>query len=396
MIPYATDAPIYHWPKATVALIVVNTLVFGFTIGMTDEQIIPWLLTYGDGLHPLQWVSSLFLHAGLMHLIGNMIFLWSFGLVVEGKVGSLVFLAIYLGIGVAQSAIEQVLFLGHDGGASLGASGVIYGLLALCLVWAPRNEFSCLVFWRFMPSVWEVPILWFAVLYIGMEVLGVVRFGASPSGALAHVLGAVIGFPLAVLMLNRGWVDCENWDLFAVLQRREGRSKEKASLMLAKKKTSRFGAWSSTKTKKKRPNEAVETTPEDRAADALRRLQRLAGQGDADATLVAYRKARDLPAWSPSERDLMDLVKPLLVQRAWSAATPLMRDYIQRFPGQGDRMRLKLAQVLIRDLDRPTRALRVLGEIGTLPAQLDALRLQLIRQAEQMQEEGVLELEGDD
>jgi hypothetical protein len=248
-----------------------------------------------------------------------------------------------------------------------------------------------------MPSVWEVPILWFAVLYIGLEVLGVVRFGASPSGALAHVLGAVIGFPLAVVMLKAGWVDCENWDLFAVLQRREGRSREKASLMLAKKKTSRFGGWSSTKPKtRKRSNETVETSPEDRAADALRRLQRLAEQGDADATLVAYRKARDLPAWSPSERELMDLIKPLLVQRAWSSATPLMRDYIQRFPNQADRMRLKLAQVLIRDLDRPTQALRVLAEIGALPAQLDALRLQLTRQAEQMQEEGVLELEGDD
>ncbi|MEO6810971.1 MAG: rhomboid family intramembrane serine protease, partial [Isosphaeraceae bacterium] len=380
MIPYATDAPIYHWPKATVALIVVNTLVFGFTIGLTDEQITPWLLTYGDGLHPLQWVSSLFLHAGLMHLIGNMIFLWSFGLVVEGKVGSLVFLAVYLGIGVAQSAVEQVLFLGLDGGASLGASGVIYGLLAMCLVWAPRNEFSCLVFWRFMPSVWEVPILWFALLYIGMEVLGVVRFGASPSGALAHLLGAVIGFPLAVLMLKGGLVNCENWDLFAVLQGRQGRSKAKASLMLAKKKAPRFGGWSSTKGKK-RPEEAVTTSPQDRAADVLGRLQRLAAQGDADATLAAYRKARDLPAWSPSERDLMDLIKPLLVQRAWSAATPLMRDYIQRFPDQGDRMRLKLAQVLIRNQDRPTNALRVLAEIGALPAQLDALRLQLIRQA---------------
>ncbi|MEO6810524.1 MAG: rhomboid family intramembrane serine protease, partial [Isosphaeraceae bacterium] len=63
---------------------------------------------------------------------------------------------------------------------------------------------------------------------------------------------------------------------------------------------------------------------------------------------------------------------------------------------QGDRMRLKLAQVMIRDQDRPTNALRVLAEIGALPAQLDALRVQLIRQAKQMQEEGVLELEGDD
>lgn len=137
-----------------------------------------------------------------MHLIGDMIFLRSFGLVVEGKIGSSVFLAVYLGIGVAQSAVEQVLFLDHDGGALLGASGVIYGLLAMRLVWAPRNEFSCPAFWRFIPSVRKVSILWFALLYIGMEVLGAVRFGANPSGALAHLFGAVIGFPLAVVTLK--------------------------------------------------------------------------------------------------------------------------------------------------------------------------------------------------
>lgn len=69
--------------------------------------------------------------------------------------------------------------------------------------------------------------------------------------------------------------------------------------MLAKKKASRFGGWSSTKSRKKRPKEAVETSPEDRSTDALQRLRRLVALENADTTLAAYHKARDLPAWSP-------------------------------------------------------------------------------------------------
>ena len=95
--------------------------------------------------HPLQWVTSPFLHADLMHLIGNMIFLWAFGLVIEGKLGWLRFAALYLGMGVAQSAFEQVCTLGFGEGGSLGASAIIYGLMVMAMVWAPRNEMSCLL-----------------------------------------------------------------------------------------------------------------------------------------------------------------------------------------------------------------------------------------------------------
>ena len=50
----------------------------------------------GDGIHPLQWLTNIFLHAGFFHLVGNMIFLWTFGFVVEGKLGWLPFTALYL------------------------------------------------------------------------------------------------------------------------------------------------------------------------------------------------------------------------------------------------------------------------------------------------------------
>src|SRR3954451_17550564 len=101
VIPTGTDAPIYHWPYATVALIVLNiALLFAIPpdsgapqLDENDEVIENvegvsefnrYALALGDGrLHPIQWVTHNFLHYGIMHLAGNIIFLWAFGIVVE-------------------------------------------------------------------------------------------------------------------------------------------------------------------------------------------------------------------------------------------------------------------------------------------------------------------------
>jgi membrane associated rhomboid family serine protease len=141
LIPYNTDAPIYHFPFVTIGLIVVNAAIFGLEVN-DPEGIIEWTLVLGDGLHPLQWLSNNFLHADLMHLIGNMFFLWGFGLVVEGKLGWWKFLLLYLTIGIIYGAIIQTVMLGAEFGVVLGASGVLFGLLTISLFWAPKNDMS--------------------------------------------------------------------------------------------------------------------------------------------------------------------------------------------------------------------------------------------------------------
>ena len=74
-----------------------------------------WMLSFADGMHPEQWLLSIFMHAGWMHLIGNMIFLWVFGLVVEGKLGWWRFIPCYLAIGMGQMGIEQFAMLHYTG-----------------------------------------------------------------------------------------------------------------------------------------------------------------------------------------------------------------------------------------------------------------------------------------
>ncbi len=297
IIPYSTDAPIYYFPWMTIALIVVNTLTFMLTgMGAHNHG---WILTFGRGLHPLEWVAYNFLHFGPGHLIGNMFFLWAFGIVVEGKLGWLKFLGVYLGIGIFGGFVIQAAMLGYipddalvqhesnppaawlwhdnsllaqdapggkepeipdmgDDGLVLpkldpnaadpaiavgkddpaieadhvgagGASLIIYGLMAIVLVWAPRNEIHCL--WLgFRSGVFEFEYLYFCGFYIVTEILCAVfsSRGFVASSEVGHAVGAISGFALGVLFVKQHWVDCENWDLFSVLSGRHLEAQEVA------------------------------------------------------------------------------------------------------------------------------------------------------------------------
>ena len=86
LLPIATDAPLAHPPLATVAMVVATVLVYGAVGGGPTALNAGLWLDYGQGLHPFHWLSSNFVHLDLKHLLGNMAFLWVFGLIVEGKV----------------------------------------------------------------------------------------------------------------------------------------------------------------------------------------------------------------------------------------------------------------------------------------------------------------------
>ena len=217
LIPIGTDAPIYHLPVMTVGLIALNTALF-FLVGHPQE----WMLSIGNGWHPLQWVTSAFLHANIYHLIGNMFFLWAYGLVVEGKIGSWRFLLTYLVMAISGGFAAQTLFGfgGSDGQIryALGASGAISGLMAIALLWAPENTFTVVAAYKYGPfasaSDHELGILDFSLWFIGWDlfIAAINRFPLSTP--VLHLLGVIVGFAIGVIFLQFRWVDCEKYDLF--------------------------------------------------------------------------------------------------------------------------------------------------------------------------------------
>jgi membrane associated rhomboid family serine protease len=376
IIPWNTDAPIYHFPFVTIGLIVINTDVFFATLQSENAE--QWMLAFGDGLQPYQWVTSVFMHADLGHLLGNMIFLWGFGLVIEGKLGWWRFLLVYLGLGIVQSTVVQIC-MQHELGYALGASGAIYGLLAMALIWAPRNEMNCVGLFGVRVIHLDIPILAFVTLYVGWEVVTVWMNDFAMSSAMLHLAGALPGFALATVMLKWGAVDCENWDVFAVLQNREGRAKGR------------------------KPDRRKAAANQKRLADqkeaAFTQFNACLARGSAVEALALHeRMSQTHRDWQLTQPQLLQLIKALHKQQLWSQSVEPMVAYLRAASDAAPRVRLSLAQILVIHEKRPGRALSVLEKIpqDALGGDLRTAYDKLERLARKAYAEGDLEPEGND
>ena len=218
LIPLRCDAPLYHGPWGTIGVILL-CLLLHVTVGASDA-VEAWLLIYGEW-NPVQWLTSVVVHEGWIHLAGNMVFFWVFGLIVEGKIGWLRFLGLLVAIALLSGCIEQTLMLGSDG-ASLGLSGVIFGLISVAWIWAPDNEVDVLLLLLPFIRHFDVRVRSLGLIYIALEVLGAMLNGFAMSTPVLHLLGAAAGLPIGIVMLKKGWVDCEGWDWFS---RRGGATK---------------------------------------------------------------------------------------------------------------------------------------------------------------------------
>lgn len=430
IIPTGTDAPIYHWPYATVGLILLNIAMFIVvppvsSIPMLDDaedeavakvaesNFDKYSLTIGDGhLYPKQWVTHNFLHYGIGHLLGNMLFIWAFGIVVEGKLGAFKYLLMYLAIGTLHGLFLQLLLPRSDViSHAAGASAVVYGLLAACMVWAPRNELSCLVIilvgLRGITRQCEFHFTTVALFYVGGQVATLLFWGIPDtsfmSSEVGHLSGAFWGAIVSLALLKLKLVDCEGWDILSLWSRNRGlardwkergdRHERAAKSLKSSVKTNLKGKAS----KRGRDNDE-DADSEARRDAAIQRVQQLIEKGDVAGAVAAYDKStRTLVNWPPQPA-LLAMIKAMQARGADVDSVRLMRDHCRYYPKASTRLRLKLAQVLARNCQRPAAALKVLNEIppGSLDGELETFRKKLALQATQMCEEGVLELEGDD
>lgn len=344
IFPLRTDAPVYHRPRATIGIIAVNVAVMWWTLGADGADVAPLALRYGEW-KPWQWVTSVFLHADFIHLAVNMLYLWVFGLVVEGKVGWWRFLAVYGTIAVASNLVEQTLLLGADGG-SLGASGVIFGLIAIAMVWAPENEVECAVVF-FVPAVRtiDITIRDLGLLYVGIELLWAIFGGFSITSEALHLLGFATGLPIGVAMLRRGWVNCEGWDWFS---RRDYRASPTHAVRPAQPSPALAPAA-------QRAASAAPRRPEPPPAE---RFVALVRRDDVDGALRAHAACSTAERSSVPAAERERLVSALLAAGRVADARPVVQGLLGDDPGN-PRMGLIETDLLVRDrrLDEADRVL---------------------------------------
>jgi membrane associated rhomboid family serine protease len=216
MIPLRDSVPARKPPVVMWGILATCLLVFLYELGLTEPEL-AWLFrTFGVvparllGPEPPYFtlVTSLFLHGGWVHLLGNMLYLWIFGNNVEDAMGHGRFAVFYLLCGFAAAAV-QVAFQPDSPVPMVGASGAIAGVLGAYLVLFPHARILALVPLGFFTQLTEVPAvlflpLWFLLqLLYGLASLGVQTQLGGGVAFWAHVGGFVAGVLLVRLFVPR-------------------------------------------------------------------------------------------------------------------------------------------------------------------------------------------------
>src|SRR5271169_5039329 len=131
----------------TTAIIFVNGLVFLLELTGGDAFVKQWSVIPADitaGHHWITILIAMFMHAGWMHILGNMVFLWAFGPEVEDAMGRIRYLVFYVLSGLIAS-LAQIAAMPHSTVPSLGASGAIAGVMGAFLITYPRDQIRTLV-----------------------------------------------------------------------------------------------------------------------------------------------------------------------------------------------------------------------------------------------------------
>jgi membrane associated rhomboid family serine protease len=214
MIPIRDENPTRRFPWLTVAIIVANIAVFAYESTLSPTALEAFWKTWafvparflaapGDPHELLTLFTAMFMHAGWVHIIGNMLYLWIFGNNIEDRFGPVGFIAFYLASGLGAS-VAQILTTPNATLPNLGASGAIAGVLGAYLVLYPSAAVLTVIPILFFFEVARVPAylvigFWF-VLQLGSGLASLGHGTAATAGIawFAHIGGFATGLVLAL------------------------------------------------------------------------------------------------------------------------------------------------------------------------------------------------------
>jgi len=217
MIPLRSTERAYSKATVTASLIAVNTVIFLYEVMLTPAGLNQLVREWGivpDRLHLFfvtSWASlftSMFLHGGWLHLIGNMLFLWVFGRNIEDLIGGGKYLLFYLVCGLIAGTV-QVISNPYSTIPTIGASGAIAGVMGAYLVKFPRARIITLIPIFIFITTMEIPaafllLWWFAIQFFsGFGSLGSNDYSGGGTAFFAHIGGFIAGMLLIRLFTPR-------------------------------------------------------------------------------------------------------------------------------------------------------------------------------------------------
>ena len=214
LIPLRSENPRNTFPFITIALILANIAVFVYQCFFRGNLIslaaVPYEISHGRDLPPylgysiyVTLVSSLFLHGGILHIIGNMLYLWIFGTSIEDKIGHMKFTFFYFLCGIL-ACIAHIASEPDSTIPVIGASGAISGILGAYYFLFPRSKvLTAFIFIIFIRLI-RIPAVVFLGLWIALQIVNAYSLGGGGGGTawLAHIGGFFAGLLLAPFFIK--------------------------------------------------------------------------------------------------------------------------------------------------------------------------------------------------
>ena len=243
LIPWKVDVPQDRLPFVNWIIIIITVAVFVVPMVLniqimlsTPSEVelskIAWLTEISEIANSFVLkdyslkglLGHIWLHGGILHIFGNMLFLWIFGNAICAKIGNVFYLPIYLFLGIVAGCAH----LFFNANPAIGASGAINGIIGMYLVFFPLNEITC-VFLFFIPlmvrpyaKTFSVSSFWVIMFWLAFDIWGVIK-GKGHIAYFAHLGGFFCGFGLGILMLKTKWIQMERYEksLLQILHERK-------------------------------------------------------------------------------------------------------------------------------------------------------------------------------
>jgi membrane associated rhomboid family serine protease len=364
--PLGDENPTRTTPVMTWLLIAANAAVFvAFNLQLGEKELQEWTLRWGydvDRPFSSQLVTSMFMHGGWAHILGNMWVLWIVGNNVEDKLGKLRYLIFYVAGGVAAALTytliarrmpvphEIAMQIGERHPPLVGASGAIAAVMGMYLIFFPEARVKILIWFYVVP----VRAKWFIGMTLLVDLLTSVRYSQAAVGGvatMAHVGGGVFGVIAALVMkpLIGGGGEGDPWDVHTGFSRRVHAGTDTWSPH-AHSVASRL---------------APEETDESSLAEAERGISRLVRDGRVREAIDLYPAYVSLAREQPLPDDVqIEIAHEFYRQWLPREAIPAYLRYLATHPGGDDvaEAKFRLGVLFARGLGRRDDAARWLGE----------------------------------
>jgi membrane associated rhomboid family serine protease len=363
LIPLGTDRPLKRPTVVTYALVVANVCVFiamsalerldphGWEVvqralWLDPSRITPWnLLTYA------------FLHAGFLHLLGNMLFLWTFGPNVEDRFGRAGFFVFYLA-GAGAAGGLHALF---ERANVVGASGAIAAVTGAYLVLFPRTQVRC--FYIIFLGMTSVPAWWFIGFAVAWDFLYQGTGARDGVAHLAHLGGYAMGVGVSVVLLWTRTLAREPYDLFTMGRQAYRRRQFREVALRQQAEIER----------RLDPARSAAGARIEELAAARARVVGAAQKQDLDGAAAAFKELVERFAPEPgatllSKRCQLDVGNHLFSLRDHASAAYCYERFLEAYDKdpEAPRIRLMLGLINARYLNDPVRARQLLS--GLPPA----------------------------